>query len=123
MRVCPNCGHVDNPLWRPSAFKWGADHTRIDDFIIMNPKLGKELKEKQFNKSSEDRWVEDKYFLYRISKFGNVTRIAKLEWTKKMFVAHGVTDSVSKHTKSIVKKNHYETLKKQKKLLRELKEK
>ena len=110
MRVCPECGYVDNPLWRASAFKWGADFMKMEDFKTVNPLLAKALEE------SKDRFAEDKHYLYRLSKHGNVSRVSKLEYTRKSFLLHGLTESRSRKTQAIVKKLHYENLKKQKTL-------
>ena len=95
---------VDNPLWRPSGFKWGVDHTSIEDFRLINAKLAKELKE-------DGHWVEDELYIYRLSKYGNVSRMAKLEYTRETFLLHGLTDSAS-HKNPFPKNFHYEKLRK-----------
>lgn len=108
MRVCkcPNCGEiiVDNPLWRPSGFKWGVDFTSIENFAIIDPALAKALKQ-------NGKWCEDDLYIYRLSKHGNVSRMAKLEYTKETFLLHGLTDSAS-HKNPYPEKFHYEKLKK-----------
>lgn len=110
MRVCkcPKCGEiiVDNPLWRPSGFKWGVDHMKIDDFRNEYPELAKKLE-------ADGKWTEDELYLYRISKFGNVSRMAKLEYTKETFLLHGLTDSAT-HKNPWPKGYHYEILRKEK---------
>jgi hypothetical protein len=107
MRVCkcPKCGEiiVDNPLWRPSGFKWGVDFIPLEDFRTINPELAKILETEQ--------WTEDDLYLYRISKNKNVSRMAKMEYTKETFLLHGLTDSAS-HKNPYPKKYHYEKLKK-----------
>jgi len=114
MRVCkcPKCGEiiVDNPLWRPSGFKWGADHTNIEDFKQISPELAEQIQ------IAKDKWTEDELHLYHLSKYGNVTRIAKLEYTRESFMLHGLTDSAT-HRNPFPKKFHYEKLKKQRHLL------
>lgn len=113
MRVCkcPDCGTViiDDPRWRPSGFKWGADHTRLEDFRSMKPELAKAIE------LAKDHWAEDELHLYHLSKYGNVTRVAKLEYDKKSFMCH-LTDSATGKN-PYPKKFHVETLKKQRKLM------
>ena len=113
MRVCkcPNCGKiiVDNPLWRPSGFKWGVDFTSFEDFQIIDAELAKKLKE-------DGQWAEDELNFYRLSKYGNVSRMAKIEYTKETFLLHGLTDSAT-HKNPFPKNFHYEKLKKQRRLL------
>lgn len=116
MRVCkcPRCGEiiVDDPLWRPSGFKWGVDFTPLEDFKTINPELAKVLETEQ--------WTEDELYLYRVSKNKTVSRMAKMEYTKETFLLHGLTDSAS-HKNPWPKKFHYEKLRKesQTKLVRE----
>lgn len=108
MRVCkcPDCGKVivDNPLWRPSGFKWGVDFCSLDDFKTINPELAEKLKTEQ--------WVEDELYLYHRSKTGKVYRMAKMEYTKESFMLHGLTESAT-HKNPYPKNYHYEHLRKQ----------
>ena len=108
MRVCkcPKCGEIiiDDPLWRPSGFKWGVDHCTLEDFAKINPVLAEQIKDKQ--------WIEDELYLYRRSKNNNISRMAKLEYTKETFLLHGLTDSAS-HKNPWPKNYHYEILRKQ----------
>ena len=103
---CPKCGTiiVDDPLWRPSGFKWGVDFCSFDDFKIINPKLAKDLQDK--------KWVEDELYLYRRSRTNKVYRMAKMEYTKETFLLHGFTQSAT-HKNPFPKKYHYERLRKQ----------
>ena len=107
MRICkcPNCGTIitDNPLWRPSGFKWGVDHTSFENFEIMLPELAKTIK--------DDKWAEDELYLYHISKYGNVSRASKLEYDKKSFMGK-ITESPDK-SNPWVKRFHIEKLKKE----------
>ena len=107
MRVCkcPDCGKiiVDNPLWRPSGFKWGVDFCNFEDFLQMKPKLAADLKPKG--------WVEDELYLYRRSKPGKVYRMAKMEYTRESFLLHGLTDSAT-HKNPYPKNYHFEKLRK-----------
>ena len=111
MRVCkcPNCGTVivDNPLWRPSGFKWGVDFCSLEDFKTISADLAEKIKDTQ--------WVEDELYLYRRSKNNIISRMAKLEYTKETFLLHGLTDSAS-HKNPWPKSYHYEVLRKQEKL-------
>lgn len=113
MRICecPRCGEiiVDDPLWRPSGFKWGADHTSLENFRLLLPDLALQIEQ------AKDHWVEDKLHLYHLSKYGNVTRVAKLEYDKKSFMCH-LTDSATGKN-PYPKRFHVETLRKQKKLM------
>ena len=43
MKICPNCGHRDNPYWRHSRFDFNADYMREDDFAREFPELFKQL--------------------------------------------------------------------------------
>lgn len=110
MRVCkcPKCGEVivDNPLWRPSGFKWGVDHTSLENFMMIDAALAEKLKE-------DGKWTEDELYIYRLSKYGNVSRMAKLEYTKETFLLHGLTDSAT-HKNPYPKGYHYEILRKEK---------
>jgi len=105
---CPNCGTIitDNPYWRPSGFKWGVDFTSLENFAIMFPELAEKIK--------TEKWVEDELYLYHISRNGNVSRAAKLEYDKKSFMGK-LTDSPNK-SNPWVNKFHVEKLKKQTKL-------
>ncbi|MGA2682206.1 MAG: hypothetical protein ABSF44_10465 [Candidatus Bathyarchaeia archaeon] len=115
MRVCkcPDCGKiiVDNPLWRPSGFKWGVDFTSFENFELIDSELARKLK-------LDGQWTEDELYLYRLSRNGNVSRMAKLEYTKETFLLHGLTDSAA-HKNPFPKKFHFEKLKKQRQLLEE----
>ena len=108
MRVCkcPKCGEiiVDNPLWRPSGFKWGVDFCNYSDFCEMHPCLAEYLK--------PAGWVEDELYIYRRSKTNKVYRMAKMEYTKESFMLHGLTDSAT-HKNPYPKNYHYERLRKQ----------
>ncbi len=110
MRVCkcPNCGTiiVDDPLWRPSGFKWGVDFCSYDDFIILNPALAVKL--------NRGCWVEDELYIYRRSKFDKVYRMAKMEYTQSTFMLHGLTNSAL-HKNPWPKHYHYEILRKKEK--------
>jgi len=33
MKVCPNCGYRDNPLWRHSRYDFNADYMRWEDAL------------------------------------------------------------------------------------------
>ena len=32
MKICPRCGHRDNPFWKHSRFDYNADYMREEDF-------------------------------------------------------------------------------------------
>jgi hypothetical protein len=100
------CGKiiVDNPLWRPSGFKWGVDFCPLEDFKTINPELAEQLRDKQ--------WVEDELYFYRRSQTNSVSRMARVEYTKETFMLHGLTESAT-HKNPFPKKYHYELLKKQ----------
>lgn len=118
MRVCkcPDCGKiiVDDPLWRPSGFKWGVDFCALTDFKTINPVLAEQLKDEQ--------WVEDELYLYRKSKTNKVYRMAKMEYTKESFMLHGLTESAT-HKNPFPKNYHYELLRKRGKKLDDFSEK
>jgi len=95
---------VDNPLWRPSGFKWGVDFCNFEDFKSINPELAEKLKPRD--------WVEDELYIYRRSRTNKVYRMAKLEYTKESFMLHGLTDSAT-HRNPFPKNYHYERLRKQ----------
>lgn len=78
---------------------------KIEDFKNEYPVLAEKL-------IQNGQWTEDKLYIYRLSRFGTVYRMAKLEYTKETFLLHGLTDSAS-HKNPYPKNYHYETLKKQ----------
>lgn len=39
MRVCPKCGYVDPPEWRPHKHRFDVDYTHIGEFQGLSPKL------------------------------------------------------------------------------------
>lgn len=46
MKMCPNCGHRDNPYFRHSRFDYNADYMREDEFAREYPELYKNLPQK-----------------------------------------------------------------------------
>ncbi len=76
---------------------------------MIDAELAQKLKE-------NGQWIEDELYLYRLSKNGNVSRMAKLEYMKETFLLHGLTESVA-HKNPFPNKFHYEILKKQRRLL------
>lgn len=50
MRVCPECGYRDPPIWRPAKMHnpgGEVDIARIDDVQVWHPEIAKELREKR----------------------------------------------------------------------------
>jgi len=45
MRVCPKCGHRDNPYWRNSRFEFNAEYMSREDFKREYPKIWDKLKD------------------------------------------------------------------------------
>ena len=43
MKICPKCGHRDNPLWRHSRYDFNADYMHKDDFTREYPMLNNQL--------------------------------------------------------------------------------
>ena len=74
MRVCPKCGYVDPPEWRHSKYSYWIDFCEVYGFEKLYPKLHTEL-------VRGVKLVEDKYYLYRITKNkGKVERKAKVDY-------------------------------------------
>ena len=56
MRVCPKCGHSDNPLWRNCIFSRDHQFMRIEDFKEAYPHLAEKIE--------THKYVRDGQFLY-----------------------------------------------------------
>lgn len=61
MKVCSECGHLDNALWRHSRFDFNADYMRFEDFQKEYPELAKLLETRRNHDPVEDAY----YFYYR----------------------------------------------------------
>ena len=48
MRVCPNCGHKDLPIWRHTFRRLYTDHCHINDLEIWDPQLAELIKKKRY---------------------------------------------------------------------------
>jgi hypothetical protein len=70
MRVCPKCGYVDNPLWRPSM-KFAMDFMRYEDFKSEYPHLAEKVIHRKF--------LVDEPFVYHVTRGGNVERMALID--------------------------------------------
>lgn len=66
MRVCPKCGYVENPLWRPSM-KFAMDFMRLDDFKNEYPGIAEQV--------TKSKFVVEEPFVYHLTKGGNVERM------------------------------------------------
>lgn len=44
MRVCPECGYEDHPIWRNTKWRYFTEHCHINELEIWNPELANELK-------------------------------------------------------------------------------
>jgi hypothetical protein len=74
MRICPNCGFRDNPLWRHSRFEFNADYMSWDDFQTEFQELAKLLE----GRKNHDPVERGSYFYYRRGTSGiEVYRVPK----------------------------------------------
>jgi len=75
MRVCPKCGHRDEPIWRPAKMhnpSGDIDIARIDDVQVWLPKIAEQL-----NLVRGKEAIVEGIFAYYIGKRGHwVRRIA-----------------------------------------------
>ena len=69
MRICPNCGYHDHPMWRPRRSRVFAEYTKAETLEYNDPKLFALIKEAHPNIFS------DGHFTYKITRGGNVERI------------------------------------------------
>lgn len=70
MRICPKCGYEDPPQWKQSMH-FHEDYMPFTDFEMFYPKLAiLVLKQK---------YVEDKPFVYHLTKGRNVLRQAIID--------------------------------------------
>jgi len=79
MRVCPECGYVDNYAWRVRSWDTDDCYTTLESFREFAPRLCDLLENGQ-------KEVVDKYYIYRLSGKGKsfVTRRALID-----FKTHG----------------------------------
>lgn len=73
MRVCPKCGHVDDPLWRQVPWKFDVDFCHTEDFARMHPDLYEEL-------CSGHEFAFDETFAYMFS--GKSRKVVWRVWRK-----------------------------------------
>ena len=79
MKVCPNCGHKDNPYWRHSRFEYNADYMRFEDFQQEYPYYAKLLEHAGNHEPIED--MEGLNFYYRRGTGGiEVYRVSKEDY-------------------------------------------
>jgi len=70
MRVCPKCGYIDDLIWRHSL-KYGIDWAPYSEFTQINPEIAQKLLKEKF--------VEEGYYVYHLTKGMNVERQAIFE--------------------------------------------
>jgi len=77
MKVCTECGHVDNPLWRHSRFDFNADYMKTEDFKNEYPILWKKL----HGRKNHDP-IEDEHYYYYLRGTGGIQvyRVWKLDY-------------------------------------------
>jgi hypothetical protein len=61
IKICYNCGCVDNVYWRHSRFDYNADYMRYDQFQNEYPMLSKQLE----NRRNHDPVEDEHYYYYR----------------------------------------------------------
>ena len=72
MRVCPECGHEDHPMWRPRPSRGFCDYTKANTLEYNDPELFAKIKE------ARPDFYNDGHFIYNLTKTGvNVERIEK----------------------------------------------
>lgn len=70
MRVCPECGYVDDECWRPAAFHRHIDYAYIESVKRLNPELWAELKHLKKN----ELLVRDSFVYWLSSRSDTVRR-------------------------------------------------
>jgi hypothetical protein len=70
MRVCPKCGYEDNYLWR-HALEFGMAYMPFSDFKIAFPDVAQKV--------SVEKYVEDRPFVYHLTRGMNVQRQALID--------------------------------------------
>ena len=82
MRVCPECGYSDNPLWENCRFKRDLQIMRIEDFKQNYPELAEKVE--------REKYLRDGQFVYhKTSKY--VLRKEPMDFNQpfwEMFEAH-----------------------------------
>ena len=72
MRICPECGHADHPMWRPRASRPFCEYTKAETLEYNDPELFAKVKE------AAPEPFFDGHFVYHISRTGlNAERIEK----------------------------------------------
>lgn len=72
MRICPNCGYREHPMWRPRASRVFCEYTKAETLEYNDSKLFNLIKE------AYPEPFFDGHFIYHISRTGlNVERIEK----------------------------------------------
>lgn len=84
MRICPECGHLDPPYWRPAKMhnpSGDTDIARIEDLELWQPEIAKQLT------AARGIVAEDQTFAYLLTK--------RSVWVKRinkgLYVAGGIS--------------------------------
>ena len=85
MFKCPKCGYEDSPVWKSSHWRRYSCYANVEDLLLINPELIKELKE------SPSRWIHKDGYYYQINKKGTVVN-HMLEMGLSEFKTHGFTE-------------------------------
>lgn len=62
MRVCPDCGYEEHPMWRPRRSRVFCDYVKLETLEYNNPELTAAIK------SAEPEPYFDGHFVYHITK-------------------------------------------------------
>ena len=74
MKICPQCGFRDDPLWKPLFWRLYWEYMPIDDFIKKHPKIYDEIfgffvvRPKGMFCKDGNFWyhAEDEFYYYRV---------------------------------------------------------
>jgi hypothetical protein len=103
--VCPNCGYKDVLCWRSACWLKVATYCRIDELETWQPELAEKIKLLDVGET-----LEEKGFVYRLTRSGNVYRIVKE--LSQVYSSHGYTESpIHSRMKKSLKKKHFSSYK------------
>jgi len=73
MRVCPECGHKESPIWKNRFHRLYEQYCRLDELETWEPELAKELTESAH--VLKEKYVYKDGVKYRINEDDMVLRI------------------------------------------------
>lgn len=116
MRICPKCGHQDEPYWKQCAFRQHISYCKIGDLELFEPNLALELK--------KELYIGKEFYAYHLTKGGRVERVAISDnptWQKRWYIGTYERSKANKlpnqyHVPSLLANKHIRDAKFQTKL-------